>query len=194
MKKILFWALILMIAAHFVSKYAVETNSDTMSYKKLEKQHEQLIDKALGKKVAIIHNKLILIPYEVLADAIEWIDVPTDSTEEEGWALLGLTKEGKQLNMINIPETIEGKPITAISTCAIFGCTALTSVTVPDTIHKVAESAFLNCPKLRSITSTGDFFDAVGGVNSPIFADCNISEWNYSDGLDMEFSFAPMAE
>ena len=97
MKKILFWALILMIAAHFVSKYAVETNSDTMSYKKLEKQHEQLIDKALGKKVAIIHNNLILIPYEVLADAIEWIDVPTDSTEEEGWALLGLTKEGKQL-------------------------------------------------------------------------------------------------
>ena len=194
MKKILFWVLMIMLVAHFVSKYAVETNSDTMSYKKLEKQHEQLIDKALGKKVAIIHNNLILIPYEVLADAIEWIDVPTDSAEE-GWALLGLTKEGKQLNMINIPETIEGKPITAISTCAIFGCPALSSVTVPDTINKVAELAFLNCPKLRSITSTGNFFDAVGGVNSPIFADCNISEWNYSgDGLDFEFSFAPIEE
>ena len=78
-------------------------------------------------------------------------------------------------------EEIDGKPITAINTCTFFRCQNLESVTIPDTINSVAENAFFACPRLKSITSSTDFFGAVGGVNSPIFMRCNITRWNYSD-------------
>ncbi len=194
MKKILFRILIILLAIYLVSKYAAGNISGTMSYKELEKKHGQLIERALDKGVAITHDDMIFIPFEVLESATEWIEVTPESTGD-GWALLGLTKEGKKLNEIEIPAYINGRAVTAISFCSFLHCRKLISVTVPDSISKVSELAFIKCPKLKSITSTGDFFDAVGGVNSPIFAECNVSEWNYSgDGLEFEFSFAPMEE
>lgn len=114
------------------------------------------------------------------------------SPPKEGWILFSLTKEGKQMQEIKIPAVFEGKPVVGLSSCAVFNCPDLASVTIPDTICLSFKYVFAYCPKLKSITSSADFFDAVGGVNSPIFAECRISEWNYSgDGLEVEFGFVP---
>lgn len=150
-------------------------------------------EKILTKRFDRVSDNMIFIPFE-LVPKYNAIEIHSNSSEI-GWALFGLTEEGKQMKEIDIPAYIEGKPVVCLMTGAFFQCPNLVSVTIPDTIRRSFKYVFAYCPKLKSITSTGDFFDAVGGVNSPIFAECNVSEWNYlGDGLEFEFSFAPIEE
>ena len=135
-----------------------------------------------------------VLNFEIYDDASKWIEIPSEAAED-GWTLIGLTKKGRQLRDIEIPAYISGKAVTAIGVCAFFRCRNLESVTIPDTIRKTYELVFINCPKLRSITSSADFFNAVDGAYGPLFVNCNVSEWTYSGGgLEFEFGFAPIEE
>lgn len=50
-----------------------------------------------------------------------------------------------------IPSTIEGIPVTHISMSAFEKCTAMTSVTLPDTIESIDPFAFSKCSSLREV-------------------------------------------
>ncbi len=50
-----------------------------------------------------------------------------------------------------IPETINGVVVTAIGTSAFQGNTAITSVTMPDTIKTIGEQAFYNCSGITTL-------------------------------------------
>lgn len=192
MKKKLLLCLVFMLLAGivFFVKPALE-NRDSPTLEDLEKSWAEITEKILDKGIGRVSDNMIFIPFELVAKYKDkLIEIPSDSSEI-GWVLFGLTEEGKQMKEIDIPAYIEGKPVICLYTGAFFRCPDLVSVTIPGTIRYTRNYAFSFCPKLKSITSSGDFFNAVGGVNSPIFAECNISEWNYSDGLDVEFTFAP---
>ena len=53
---------------------------------------------------------------------------------------------------ITIPSTLGGCPVTRINTSVFSGCSALTSITIPDTVTSIGDSAFEDCSGLKSIT------------------------------------------
>ena len=74
-----------------------------------------------------------------------------------------------------IPTDIEGKPVTSIGEAAFLG-TFLTSITIPDSVTSIGESAFQYCASLKAITipegvtSIGDgaFYQCTGLTNITI--------------------------
>ncbi len=58
---------------------------------------------------------------------------------------------GKE-NAFMIPESIDGKTVTAIESKAFSGKGSLTSVTIPDTVVSIGTNAFYGCTSIKSIT------------------------------------------
>lgn len=63
---------------------------------------------------------------------------------------------------VTIPSRYQGKPVTTIGHAAFFN-SAVTSVTIPDSVTSISDDAFINCPQLtnisipNSVTSIGFF-------------------------------------
>lgn len=58
----------------------------------------------------------------------------------------------KSIKSVEIPDAIDGEPVTMIGDYAFIGCTSLTSVTIPNTITAIREGAFCVCTSLTTIT------------------------------------------
>jgi len=54
--------------------------------------------------------------------------------------------------IVNIPPTMEGIPVTSIGQEAFLMCTNLTSITIPNSITNIGKGAFFGCTGLTSIT------------------------------------------
>lgn len=52
---------------------------------------------------------------------------------------------------VTIPSRYQGKPVTTIGNAAFFN-SAVTSVTIPDSVTLISDDAFINCPKLTNIS------------------------------------------
>ena len=65
-----------------------------------------------------------------------------------------------------IPGTINGLPVTSIGFAAFAGCSALTSVTIPDSITTIGHNAFGGCSGLSAITvaALNPAYSSVAGV------------------------------
>lgn len=53
---------------------------------------------------------------------------------------------------VTIPATWEGKPVAAIGALAFEGCTAITSVAIPESVTSIGAGAFKGCTELTAIT------------------------------------------
>ena len=74
---------------------------------------------------------------------------------------------------VTIPSTLGGKPVTSIGYHAFYGCSGLTSVTIPESVTSIGESAFAECSGLtnvsipNSVTSIGRYaFEECNGLTS----------------------------
>ncbi|MEG1869101.1 MAG: leucine-rich repeat domain-containing protein, partial [Clostridiales bacterium] len=53
--------------------------------------------------------------------------------------------------IMNIPENIEGYPVTSIGYRAFYGCTGLTTISIPSGVRAINDDAFYGCKGLTSI-------------------------------------------
>jgi hypothetical protein len=68
--------------------------------------------------------------------------------------------------VIVIPDRIEGMPVTGIAARAFLGSNSLTSVTIPDSVVSIGDSAFSQCRSLTAIdiSALNPAFSSVDGV------------------------------
>jgi hypothetical protein len=69
---------------------------------------------------------------------------------------------------LDIPSTYNGLHVTLIGSSALYYCTSLTSITIPDGVISIGDNAFDACTSLNSITIS----DSVSSIGSKAFRDC----------------------
>ena len=74
---------------------------------------------------------------------------------------------------VNIPESVTYNgttySVTSIDNCAFYGCSGLTSVTIPNSVTSIGNSAFNNCSGLTSVTIP----NSVTSIGSSAFSGCS---------------------
>lgn len=68
---------------------------------------------------------------------------------------------------VTIPSRYQGKPVTTIGHAAFFN-SAVTSVTIPDSVTSISDEAFINCPKLTNISIP----NSVTSIGFSAFSSC----------------------
>jgi BspA type Leucine rich repeat region (6 copies) len=68
--------------------------------------------------------------------------------------------------VVTIPETMSGLPVARIGADAFFGCTNLSSITIPNSVTSINSKAFLGCTNLVAITvdPLNTVYNSVDGV------------------------------
>lgn len=79
-------------------------------------------------------------------------DVLTFTLNSDGESYSVTDCEPYASGLLTIPETYNGKPVTAIGNSAFYNCQSLTLVNIPDSVTSIGVSAFSNCPSLTSMT------------------------------------------
>ena len=104
-------------------------------------------------------------------------ELPITYTEKDG--KITITGLKKDVEILVIPEKIDGKPVVAIADSAFsgssltgvsipssvesigwfafFGCVSLTSISLPDTVTSVGYDAFSSCPRLTIYCPAGSY-------------------------------------
>ena len=123
-----------------------------------------------NKKILLLALLLIAVMCMTLAscsrpqDYLEFTQLPDGTYEVNG----GKGSERKNIESITIPETYEKIAVTTIGDGAFYGCTILSSITIPDSVTRIGESAFYNCTHLTSITIP----DSVTSIGHSAFWSC----------------------
>ena len=83
------------------------------------------------------------------------------------YELTGLTEYGQGLSTLPFPKDIK---ITSIAPRAFYGNKNLTEITIPESVTKIGESAFLKCEKLTAVIFPYESEASI--IEEYAFADC----------------------
>ena len=102
-------------------------------------------------------------------NGIEWIYSVKNGKAGLGGGYSTLAIPKSTSGAITIPSTLGGYPVTSIGDVAFYGCSSLTSVTIPDSVTSIGESAFYDCSSLKSVTIP----DSVTSIGRSAFYGCS---------------------
>ena len=102
--------------------------------------------KLLALLVAAVASATPLMADEETVDGYTWTyDIAGDKARIDS-----VTPE--PTGAVTIPSMLGGKPVTSIGKGAFYGCTNMTSVSIPASVSKIGQSAFSRCSGLESVT------------------------------------------
>lgn len=101
-------------------------------------------------------KKLMVCMLSVL---LLWPPMQAAAAEEEAYKYTLLPDGTAEIQCVQtditkaeIPESVDGRPVTALADGCFANCTALTGVAIPDTVTTIGEQAFYGCMALTEIT------------------------------------------
>ena len=80
-----------------------------------------------------------------------------------------VVSDGPGCGDVVIPSQVDCYPVTAIGSNAFYGCTQLTSVTVPNSVQDIGSQAFFGCSGLVDVTIP----NSVTNIGRSVFSGCN---------------------
>ena len=102
-------------------------------------------------------------------------------SEIEGVRSATLVSVAKTLEDINVPSTIDGAPVTAVSANAFMGNTVIKTVVIPEGITKIPARFFRGCSSLVSASIP----NTVTEIGEEAFADCKkLTSFEMPDSVD----------
>lgn len=115
-----------------------------------------------------------LVDDEILVVEPDEPEIPDEQLYYEldqhgNYTVMGLSMDYLYSDVVVIPATYKGKPVTSIGDSAFKGCHTLTSVTIPDSVTTICDEAFHNCSGLTSITIPS----SVTSIDSYVFDYCD---------------------
>ena len=121
-------------------------------------------------------------------------------TSDNGDGTVTITKYNGNAGVLFIPNTIDGKTVTAIGADAFKGNIDLVSVTVPENVEKIKSGAFRNCTALRTVYINSPYLTTTGYetvYHYGIFTGCkSLQTVRLADGInkipDGIFYYAPI--
>lgn len=98
--------------------------------------------------------------------------------QDDGTAMI--TEYIGSSGVLVLPESMDGKAVTAIGDYAFYGCESLTEITLPNSVTSIGEGAFADCYNLAQITLP-DNLTSIGNV---AFCACDsLAEITIPDGV-----------
>lgn len=97
-----------------------------------------------------------------------------------GYAISGVSEEGKKLTALTVPGSYEGKAVVAIESNAFAGCENLSKITINKNIVQLMDGAFADCPHLAKIYIAHDNAEGLA-VGEELLADA-------ADGVKLVFT------
>ncbi|MCD7827472.1 MAG: leucine-rich repeat domain-containing protein, partial [Clostridiales bacterium] len=125
----------------------------------------------------------------------------TTYTSEDGYLTYQVSNEEATITKCStsisgaytIPSTLGGYPVTAINSASkyssgvFYGCTGLSSITIPDSVTSIGNFAFFGCEALASV-SIGSSVTLIG---QQAFRDCpSLTNVNIPDGVTLIGDYA----
>lgn len=117
-------------------------------------------------------------PAESASDAADFLLEPIAGSA--GWQVAGLSEEGKEKTVLELPASYEGKPVVSFAAGAFDGADRLEELRLPESIETIPDAAFAGCPSLKRLVLLHE--------SSP----CGVSEHSF-DGADALRVYVPAA-
>ena len=104
-----------------------------------------------------------------VVDGIEWTYQVSNGKAQIYKGVWSSAIPSSTSGTITIPSTFGDYPVTSIGDYAFYGCSGLTSVTIPSSVTSIGNSAFQYCSELTSVTIPS----SVTSIRSDVFRGCS---------------------